>query len=316
MTRLEKQTAASKAGLDQGGAFSIRPGNRADIRACHDLLWAAVTDLGARQGRPFEGSADDWWVEGASLHEFLAEHSAEWWVAQAAGSRELTGYARSTERAGMLELTEFFVRPGNQSRGAGKALLERVFPPGRGKVRSIVATTDPRALSLYYRAGVVARFSYLSLAGAPRAAEPDQLSASPIDDDPALLDEVARVEQAVLGYPRSPAELRWLLGRREGYLFWRDGAVTGFAFVSKAGSGPIAALEPADLPDILLHVEGRAHALGVQKLELEVPGLNATAVRHLLDRGFRIDPWVNVFMSDQPFGRFDRFIGFSPPIFL
>jgi hypothetical protein len=40
------------------------------------------------------------------------------------------------------------------------------------------------------------------------------------------------------------------------------------------------------------------------------------AIRHLLGRGFHIDPWINVLMSNRPFGRFDRFIGFSPPIFL
>jgi hypothetical protein len=40
------------------------------------------------------------------------------------------------------------------------------------------------------------------------------------------------------------------------------------------------------------------------------------AIRHLLVRGFHIDPWINVLMSNRPFGRFDRFIGFSPPIFL
>lgn len=316
MSSPEKQAPpAAKAGPGQG-AFSVRRGNRADIRACHDLLWAAVKDLGVRQGRPFEGSAEEWWVEGESVHEFLAGHSAEWWVAQAAGSLELMGYARSIERDGMLELTEFFVRPGLQSRGAGKALLERAFPADRARVRSIIATTDPRALTRYYRAGVVARFAYLSLAGVPRATEPDQLSSSRMGDDAAALEDLARVERTVVGHSRSPAEMRWLLAQREGYLFRRNGSVAGFGFVSRAASGPIAALDPADLPDILLHIEARAHALGVEKLELEVPGLNDTAVRHLLDRGFRIDPWVSVFMSDQPFGQFDRFIGFSPPIFL
>ena len=63
---------------------------------------------------------------------------------------------------------------------------------------------------------------------------------------------------------------------------------------------------------MLAHVEGRAHALGVESLALQVPGLNAVAVRHLLGRGFRIDPWVNLLMSDRPFGQFDRFIAFSP----
>jgi hypothetical protein len=31
---------------------------------------------------------------------------------------------------------------------------------------------------------------------------------------------------------------------------------------------------------------------GADRLELELPGINATAVRHLLGRGFHIDPWT------------------------
>jgi hypothetical protein len=29
-----------------------------------------------------------------------------------------------------------------------------------------------------------------------------------------------------------------------------------------------------------------------------------------------LDPWINFLMSDCPFGRFDRFVPFSPPLFL
>jgi hypothetical protein len=47
-----------------------------------------------------------------------------------------------------------------------------------------------------------------------------------------------------------------------------------------------------------------------------VPGPNEIAVRHMLARGFRIDPWVNILMSNRPFGQFDRLISFGPPVFL
>ena len=110
--------------------------------------------------------------------------------------------------------------------------------------------------------------------------------------------------------------MEWLLSQREGWLYRRDGTPIGYAFVGKRGAGPIAALDPAALPDILLHVEGRAADSGLEKLELEVPGPAAVAIRHLLTRGFRTDPWVNFLMSDRPFGQFDRFIAFSPPMFL
>jgi hypothetical protein len=92
--------------------------------------------------------------------------------------------------------------------------------------------------------------------------------------------------------------------------------VIGFAFVGMGGGGPIAARDAADLPDILLHVEDRAHVLGLEQLELQVPAPNEVATRHLLRRGFRVDPWVNLLMSNRPFGRFDRLIPFGPPVFL
>jgi len=78
----------------------------------------------------------------------------------------------------------------------------------------------------------------------------------------------------------------------------------------------MAVLDPTDMPAILRHVENHALALGVERLELEVPSPNATAVRHLLGRGFRLDPMANYLMANRPFGQFDRFIYFSPPLFL
>ena len=82
---------------------------------------------------------------------------------------ELIGYARSIDRGGLFELTELFVRPGRQSSGVGRQLLEHAFPLGRGDVRSIIATTDVRATARYYAADTVARFPYFTLTGRPRA---------------------------------------------------------------------------------------------------------------------------------------------------
>ena len=61
---------------------------------------------------------------------------------------------QSVERDAFLGVTFFFVDPEVQSKGLGRALLERAFPLGRGRHRAIFATEDPRALSLYMRFGV------------------------------------------------------------------------------------------------------------------------------------------------------------------
>jgi GNAT superfamily N-acetyltransferase len=298
-------------------APTLRPGTAADSRACNDLLWASATDLGSRHGTTLDGSADDWWGGLEPVHRYLAEHAAEWWVAEAPDDHELIGYARSIERGGLFELTELFVRPGLQSKGLGRQLIERAFPVGRGDVRSIIATTDVRATARYYAADTVARFPYFTMVGAPRTdARSSDVSPEAIGTDGTALAAVTEIEREVLDFPRGTDELRWLAETRPGHLFIRGGEPVGFAFVAKDSVGPIAAREPADLPSILGHVEALAADAGTERLEVEVPGVNAVAIRHLLGRGFHIDPWINMFMSNRPFGRFDRFIGFSPPIFL
>ena len=295
----------------------LRRGTTADTRACHDLLWTSATDLGYRHGTELEGSSDDWWSGIEPVHGFLAEHAAEWWVAESPDHGEPIGYARSIERGGLFELTELFVRPGRQSKGIGRQLIEHAFPVGRGEVRSIIATTDVRATARYYAADTVARFPYFTLTGTARAdAATGDLATDAVGTDADALAAVTEIERAVLDFPRGTDELRWLAETRRGYLFARNGGPMGFAFVGKEAVGPIAALEPTDLPAILGHVERLAVATGSDRLELEVPGPNEVAIRHLLGRGFHIDPWINLLMSNRPLGRFDRFIGFSPPIFL
>ncbi len=297
---------------------AIRRATSDDVEACHHVMWESVTDFGARNGTPLHGTAAEWWASGEPLQRYLADRAAEWWVAEDHDSGALLGYARSIERGGLFELTEFFVVPTRQSKGLGRALIDRAFPVGRGDARSIIATTDTRALARYYRAGVVARFPMLTFEGVPAETHiagdltPRLLDADSEEDVSAM----RMIERSVLEYARDEAELRWLLSDREGHLYARAGTVIGFAFVGKVGSGPIAALDPADLPDILLHVENRALALGLERLDLQVPGPNEVATRHLLDRGFRLDPWMNLLMSNRPFGRFDRILSFGPPVFL
>ena len=298
--------------------IEIRRANDGDAKACNELLWASVTDFGARYGTPLQGTADEWWVSAEPLHRHLAANAAEWWVAEEAGSRTLVGYARSIERAGLLELTEFFVRPAYQSAGLGRALMERAFPSSRGEVRSIIATRDVRALARYYAAGTAARFPIFTLGGVPASVEPESgLTAELLNADSEGHRRLLRnIEQSVLGFPRGEEEVRWLLDDREGFVYRRNDEICGFAFVGSSGSGPIAALDPGDLPDILLHVEGRAHEARIERLDLEVPAPNEIAIRHLLGRGFRFDPWVNFLMSSRSFGMFDRFICYGPPMFL
>lgn len=295
--------------------FRLRRGTADDSRRAFDIFLPAVRDLTQRLNVPWEVEAEALWERMRYLWDRLADHHAEWWFAEDEATGEAIGYARSIERVGLLELTEFFVHPGSQAGGVGRALLERAFPAHRGEVRAIIATTDTRAQSRYYRAGTVARFPIVSLEAEPRPVEVADagLEVERLAPD-ADLAPLRRIEAEVLEFDRGD-EFRWLLEQREGYLYRRGGEPIGFAFVGRS-SGPVAALDPADQVPILRHVESRAAAIGVPQLSLEVPMPNEVAVRHLLSRGFRIDPFYTFLMSSRPFGTFDRFIGFAPPFIL
>ena len=224
---------------------------------------------------------------------------------------------RSSARA-WVELTQFFVLPETQRGGIGRELLARAFPSGAGTVRSIVATADVRAQARYYAAGTVARFPIYSLAsniGEADTSGDGGLAVMAIDNARAIESQRA-IQRQVLGYGRSNEEMRWLLEHRRAHLYQRDGETIGYSFVGADGVGPAAALAPSELPAILLPVEGMARSMGQQRIEISVPAPSEAAIRHLMGRGYRFDTWINFLMSDHQFGQFDRFVPFSPPMFL
>jgi len=299
--------------------ITLRRGRIEDARPAFDLSIAAMSDLFARQGADWTLDPEAFWTSLEPILTHLATTAAEWWIAIDDADGSMVGYSRSVERGGLIELSELFVRPDHQSAGLGRELIEKAFPAGRGDVRAVVATTDVRALARYYRAGTVVRFPIASMTGAPRPQpQPTEPDAGELQVAPATPDniaELAAIEEAVIGYPRY-ADYHWLIEHRDGHLYRRAGRPVGFAFVSRNGSGPIVALDAADQVPILLHAEGRAHALGMDEFSVEVPMPNEVAMRHLLGRGFRIEPPLTMLMSSVPFGQFDRFIPFGPAVVL
>jgi GNAT superfamily N-acetyltransferase len=297
-------------------SFHVRRATPDDKRPSFDVFIPAVRELSARQGAPWDPDPDEVWRNQTSFLDFLAEHAAEWWVAE--DESGVIGYARSLERGGLFELSEFFVHPANQSAGVGRALLEKAFPDGRGDVRVIIATIDVRAQARYYRAGTVARFPIAGVTGKPGAAG----GASPsngLQPAPATRDDMSdlvALERAALEFDRGD-EFAWLLDNREGFLYRRGREVVGSAFLGPRGAiGPISVTHADHFPAILDHVERRAAEREIEEIALEVPMVNEVAMRHVLARHFKMDTFLTLLMSNRPFGQFDRFIGFSPPFVL
>lgn len=291
----------------------IRRGTASDNRAAFDISMLAMKDLFLRHGYEWKLEPEAFWKILKPFVTHLAEHAAEWWIAEDCADGKMIGYARSVERDGLFELSELFVRPDKQSAGIGKLLLEKAFPSGRGEVRVVIATNDVRGLARYYGAGTAARFATFSLTGQPKRTGAEGYEAVRVG--PAEIGEFEAMERAVVGYARH-ADYPWLLENREIYAYRHAGRTIGFGCFSETGQGPIVALEPDHQPAILLHLETLAHSRGMESISFQVPSINVIVMHHLLERGYKIDSPPNLLMSSRDFGLFDRFVPFAPAIVL
>jgi GNAT superfamily N-acetyltransferase len=299
---------------------TFRPGKADDSRAIFEVFARSLSDFCARTGMP---PADNVWADPefvagawerrAVLFAHLARTAEHFWVAESKG--QVVGYARSTLNDGVRELTEFFVLPGHQSGGVGRELLARAFPPTGARRKLILATTDARAQAHYLKSGVYPRFTIQYLYRVPeRVTVETDLTFQRVEATPAVIEAVGRIDQALFGFRRD-VDHEFLLNDRQSYLWYRGGQVVGYSYLGK-GTGPIALLNDTDFPAVLAHAESDSAARGEGHFGMELPLINRAAVRHLLGRGFQIEPFVVVAMSDEPFGRFENYVCSSPPFFM
>jgi GNAT superfamily N-acetyltransferase len=299
--------------------IEYRPGKMEDSYAVYRVFEASLLDLGQRIGAMAITGGDDpaametLWERRRSLFEHLARTAEAFWIAERDDG--IIGFARSIRRGDLLELTEFFVLPGEQSAGVGRELFRRAFPPVEGSHRSIIATTDDRALARYQKAGVYGRFPIKYFFKEPEPVQIDtDLTFEPLREDREMLDILGAIDDEILGHRRD-VDHRWLISDpdREGYLYRRSGEVAGYGYLGES-SGPIALLGEADFPAVLAHAETAASQAG-RGFGVEVPMVNRAAIDILLRRGFQMDPFMALFMSDRPFGKFENYIVLSPPFF-
>lgn len=293
---------------------TIRPAEAPDMRGAFAVFRRSLMPMLHRLGivaspDVTDAMLDEAWRPRGAWIEHLWRTAAENWVAVDEDGR-VGGWALSVQRGSVLELAMFFVDPDAQSKGLGRALLERAFPIGRGPHRSIIATQDPRAMSRYLRSGVRFITSIVDFEAKPRLVSPDtdlefeRLEAS----SPASIDLIAGVEAELIGHRRA-VDTAFLLEQRPAWIARRRGAVAGFAFgFNDELTGPIGALDPRDIPALLDLVENEAAERGATNLYFSTPLDNHTAVEHLLARGYTIDPFVASLLADADWLKTDRWI--------
>lgn len=297
--------------------ISYRIGTIEDSHAVFQVFTQALMDLSERMNvMAITGGNDpqvlqSLWERRKSMFEFLAKDCAHFWIAENDG--EVVAYARSIEHGGLLELTEFFVLPNQQSAGVGRELLARTFPFGDERYRMIAATLDERALYRYMNAGVYARFPIKYFyRQAEKVDVPTDLQIEPMQHE-IHGEEMNRIDQQILGHEREAVH-RWLVTNRQGVVYKRNGEMVGYGYVGRR-AGPFALLEENDFPAVLAHAESIAAEAGVE-FGVETPMINRAAIGYFLERKFKIDSFTVLFMSNEPFGRLENYLCFTPIFFM
>lgn len=295
-------------------SITYRPGTPDDSYTVFNIFERTVYALAFQMGYVTAKERDPesiqaLWEARRSLFEHLARTATHFWLA--CQGEEIIGYARSILRDGLLDLTEFFVLPDQQSGGVGRELLQRVFTSVEASHRAIIATTDVRALARYLKAGVYARFPIYNFSRPPRQMPlSGEIQAAPLTGHLEEIHTLNALDRAVLGHSRAPDHAYWMDEKR-GFLFSREGQIIGYGYVHLDG-GPFVLAQAQAFPAVLAFAE---HVAGqvTDKFHLEVPLVNRQAVDWLLANGYQLSPFLSLFMNDSPWGRFENFIFPSPP---
>jgi len=297
--------------------ITYRKGTVEDSYAVFQVFTQSIMDLGTRTNTMAITGGNDpeilqsLWQRRQPMFEFLARDAAQFWVAERGD--QIVGYARSLEHDGVMDLTEFFVSPDQQSAGVGRELLVRAFPKSAARYRVIVATLDERAIFRYLNAGVYGRFPIkYFFRKAEKVELKTDLHIEPIRPD-AHLQDINRIDQQVVGHVRGTVH-RWLASTREGYIYKRAGKVVGYGYLG-SGHGPFAVLDENDLPAVLAHAESLLAERG-EEFGAETPLINRKAIEYFTERKYQMDSFTVLLMSNEPFGRFENYLCFSPIFFI
>jgi GNAT superfamily N-acetyltransferase len=296
---------------------TYRNGTIDDSYAVFQLFVEAISDYGERMNvMAITGGSDpevlkSLWMRRRPMFEFLAQTASQFWVAEEDG--EIAAYARTIEHDGLQELTEFFVSPRRQSGGLGRELLARAFPDAGSRYRTIIATLDERALSRYMKAGVYGRFliKYFYRTAEKVDVETD-LTFEPMQVS-THLDAINLIDREIVNHSRGSVH-EWIASTREGFVYKRNGEIAGYGYVGSS-SGPFALLDENDFPAVLAHAESLMADKGGE-FGAEVPLINKKAIHYFMDRKYQIDSFTALLMSNEPFGRFENYLCFSPTFFM
>ena len=275
---------------------------------------ASSNDLLVRRGRPATRPADA--PVASDARAGLASDPDGYFCAIEEG--QIRGMVSALVRGRVWYLSMFFVLPGHQGRGLGRALLERALAYGESRgaeIRCTWATLDPRAQARYVMAGMAPRWPIYRLDG--DAAAVTRLKARAGLDarerelpcDPGAAEKLTA---EVFGDGRADDLAHWRSDGGAAVAIERGGEIAAFAYRRGDRIGPAAGRDETAFLQAVAAAAARAG--GGESVTVRVPGACVSLLEALVACGFRIGE-LAVFLASRPFGRPELYLPSGPILY-
>jgi GNAT superfamily N-acetyltransferase len=291
---------------------NVRPDELAEVWRVHV---AASNDLMVSRGRPAARPADA--PVASDARAGLASDPDGYFCAIEEG--RIRGMVSALVRGRVWYLSMFFVLPGEQGRGLGRALLERALAYGEARgaaIRCTWATLDPRAQARYVMAGMAPRWPIYGLTG--DAAAVTRLTARAgldprqreVPCDPGAAEKLTA---EVFGHGRADDLAHWRGDGGASVAIERGGELAAFAYRRGERIGPAAGRDEAALVRAVAAAAAAASGSG-GNVTARVPGACTALLEALVHCGFRLgDP--TLFMASRLFGRPELYLPSGPILY-
>ena len=323
----------------------VRKATPADLPACEDVWRDGLNDYLVPLGQ-IEITPDNAQLRQLHAH-LLATDPSLFWVATRPGGPEATGgdvatggetviaFAAAARRGPTWFLSMLFVRPGEQSRGLGRRLLDRILP-GDGVVRAVATDpAQPISNGLYASVGMVARVPVFNLVGRPTRPEALELlpkgvvAVGPVVDpgrmgtedgirdpgpirDPAVAAEIDDLDRETLGFDHAMDHAFLRRGGRMCFTY-RDahGRLAGYGYTSAVGRiGPVAVRPMLPLASVVADLLTTVSPRGASAIW--ITGQAGPTIEMLVRAGLRIEGFPVLLGWNRAFAAFDRYVPTSP----
>jgi GNAT superfamily N-acetyltransferase len=219
---------------------------------------------------------------------------------------QIRGMVSALVRGPVWFLSMFFVLPGDQGRGLGRALLERALAYGEARgtdIRCTLATLDPRAQARYVLAGMAPRWPVYRMDGDTAAVARLEMRARPDPRERELPCDPTAAERLTseVFCPGRADDLAHC--RRDGaaaVAIERGGELAAFAYRRGQHIGPAAGRDETSLLQAVAAAAAAGTVVG-ESVTMHVPGACASLLEALVGCGFRIGA-PTLFMASRLFG--------------